>query len=83
MQHVRLSANYYAVETRDGLLRKVELPVFDGLHRYSWIVRVERFFRVDNVVGVDRLHLISVSLEGPVFNWYNGEMEVEPFADWR
>lgn len=71
------------LEDREGIIRKVELPLFDGSQPYGWIARVERFFRVGNIVGDARLHLISVSLEGPVLNWYNGEMEVEPFTDWE
>lgn len=24
-----------------------------------------------------------MSLEGPALNWFNGEVEAEPFGDWR
>lgn len=71
------------METRDGMLKKIEMPVFDGLHPFSWIARVESFFRVGNFAGDDQLQLVSMSLEGPVLNWYNGEMEEVPFTSWK
>lgn len=30
----------------------------------------------------ERLELVSLSLEGAVLNWFNGEMDTEAFADW-
>lgn len=30
----------------------------------------------------ERLYLVSFSLEGHVLNWFNGEMETDPFVDW-
>lgn len=69
-------------ENRDTLLRKVEMPVFDGSSPFGWIARVERYFRLGNFHGLERLQLISMNLEGAVLNWFNGEMEHDPFTDW-
>lgn len=33
-----------ALKTRDGLLKKVDMPVLNGTHPFSWIARAERFF---------------------------------------
>lgn len=78
------SLGYRSVmEARDGLLKKIELPVCDGSRPFNWIARVERYFRLGNYHGEDRLQLVSMSLDGPALNWYNGEMETDPFVDWR
>lgn len=33
-----------ALKNRDGLLKKVDMPVLNGTHPFSWIARAERFF---------------------------------------
>lgn len=43
---------------------------------------MEKYFRFGNFHGLERLQLISLSLEGHVLNWFNGEMENDPFIDW-
>lgn len=38
--------NVAAYATRESLLKKIELPTFDGMMPYSWICQVERYFHV-------------------------------------
>ena len=71
-----------ACETRESLVKKIEMPIFSGSGPYGWIARIERYFRFGNYHGRDRLDLIAVSLEGPVLNWFNSEMDTVPFTDW-
>ncbi|KAL0801199.1 hypothetical protein Bca101_056375 [Brassica carinata] len=59
------------------------MHVFDGSLPFSWIARVERFFRIGRYVGDAQLELVSLSLEGHVLHLYNRAMEVEPFVNWR
>ncbi|KAL0823918.1 hypothetical protein Bca101_047595 [Brassica carinata] len=70
-------------ENREGLLKKIEMPVFSGDNPFGWIAQVERYFRLGNFYGLDRLQMVSMSLEGPVLNWFNGELEHDPFTDWH
>lgn len=70
-------------ENREGLLKKIEMPVFGGTNPFGWIAQVERYFRIGQFQGLERLQMVSLSLEGPVLNWFNAEMETEPFADWH
>ena len=53
-------------ETREGLLKKIDMPVFDGASPFGWIARVERYFHIGNFHGLERLQLVSLSLEGHV-----------------
>ncbi|KAL1220176.1 hypothetical protein V5N11_008198 [Cardamine amara subsp. amara] len=70
------------LENRNGMLKKIELPVFDGIRPYGWITQAERFFRLGKYNDADKLDLISVSLQGPVLNWYNREIEKAEFQSW-
>lgn len=69
-------------ETRESLLKKVEMPVFSGDNLFDWLARVERYFRIGNFHGRERLQFVSMSLEGPVLNWFNAEMDNDPLTDW-
>ncbi|KAG2276251.1 hypothetical protein Bca52824_058806 [Brassica carinata] len=68
---------------RDKMLRKIEMHVFSGALPFDWISRVERFFRFGNYNEEEKLQLVSLSLEGPVLQWFNGEILSEPFLSWE
>lgn len=68
--------------SRESLLKKIELPVFDGSMPYRWICRVERYFRVAQYTEEQKLELVSLSLIGPVLNWYTWEAAEELFITW-
>ncbi|KAG2288910.1 hypothetical protein Bca4012_030071 [Brassica carinata] len=67
----------------DKMLRKIEIPVFSGPLPFDWISRVERFFRFGNYNEDEKLHLVSLSLEGPALQWFNGEIICDPFVNWE
>lgn len=54
----------------------MEPALLGGLHEWNITFVLETFD------GLERLQLISLSLEGHVLNWFNGEMDNDPFADW-
>ena len=80
--HLGYRGIHNALTNRDKMLRKVDMPVFAGPLPFDWISRVERFFRIGNYDEEDKLQLVSLSLEGPVLNWFNGEMLNDPFLSW-
>ena len=65
------------------MLRKVDMHVFAGPLPFDLISRVERFFRIGNYNEEEKLHQVSLSLEGPVLNWFSGEMNTDPFQSWQ
>lgn len=71
-----------SLANRDKMLKEVEMPVFSGHLPFDWISRVERFFRIGNYNDEEKLHPVSLSLEGPVLNWFNGELLTDPFMSW-
>ena len=62
--------NVAAYATREGLLKKIEFPTFDGMMPYSLICQVERYFHVAPYTEVHKLELVLLSLTGPVPNWF-------------
>lgn len=70
-------------ESRQSLLKKIELPTFDGFMPYGWIRQTERYFRTARYTEEEKLELVALSLTGPVLNWYSWEAVEEPFQDWR
>lgn len=49
---------------RDSWIKKVEMHVFEGENTFSWIAKVERFFRIEAYSEEEKLELVSISLEG-------------------
>lgn len=72
----------HSFASRESLLKKIELPVFDGSMPYGWISRVERYFRAARYEEHQKLELVALSLTGVVGNWYTWENEEEPFSSW-
>lgn len=68
---------------QDSMLKKVDMHVFAGPLPFEWISRVERFFRIGNYSEEEKPHLVLLSLEGLVLNWFNGELLSDPFQSWQ
>ncbi|CAN7071336.1 unnamed protein product, partial [Brassica oleracea var. botrytis] len=49
-------------ETREGLLKKLEMLVFSGSNPFGWIAQVERYFCFGQFHGLERAFCKSVSL---------------------
>lgn len=50
--------------------RNGDLPLFSGENAQAWLNTVERFFYINAVPEVDKLHLISLHFEGPAQGWF-------------
>ena len=74
--------NTYMFTKRESLLKKNELPKFDGLMSYCWIQNVERYFRAAKYSEQEKLELVALSLTREVLNWYLWEAEEERFESW-
>ncbi|KAG2255451.1 hypothetical protein Bca52824_074745 [Brassica carinata] len=64
------------------MMKRVELPIFDGEDTYGWIAVAERFFRMGEYDEMTKMRLVSVSLKGDVLSWFNSEILRRPFETW-
>ncbi|AAF98211.1 Hypothetical protein [Arabidopsis thaliana] len=71
------------LDNRSSLIRRIEMPVFDGSGVYEWFSKVERFFRVGRYQDSDKLDLVALSLEGVALKWFLREMSTLEFRDWN
>ncbi|CAN6921720.1 unnamed protein product, partial [Brassica oleracea] len=46
-------------ENREGMLKKLEMPVFSGSNPFGWIAQVERYFRFGQFHGLGLLQMGS------------------------
>lgn len=74
--------NLQESDNQESLLKKTELPAFDGFMPYGWICRVERFFRVVKYSEEDKLYLVHLSLVGDARDWYSEEVINGEFITW-
>lgn len=70
------------VGSKDRLLKRVELPIFEGDDAYGWFALAERYFRIGGFDDRAKLEVISVSLKGDVLSWFNSEVHRRGFQSW-
>ena len=70
-------------DSRESVLKKIELLIFSGEDVYGWIALAERFFRIGGYGELMKLELVSVSLSGDVLSWFNSEILRSPFVSWN
>lgn len=65
-----------------GGRRKLEIPVFKGDDAHGWLVRVERYFRVNQVREAEKLDAVVIALEERALNWFQWWEEQAPLRTW-
>ncbi|CAH9084460.1 unnamed protein product [Cuscuta epithymum] len=53
-----------------NMARKVDLPLFNGDGAYNWLVRMERYFRLNHITEDDKLEVSVVAMEDRALNWF-------------
>lgn len=71
------------MDSRESVLKKIELPIFSGEDAYGWIALAERFFRIGGYGELMKIELVSVSLRGDVLSWFYSEILRSPFFSWN
>jgi len=49
----------------------------------DWLIRIKRYFRVNEIEGQKKMEVLLVALEGKELHWFNGWQELVPYASWR
>ena len=55
------------LETR----RRLEIPLHSGEDAFGWLLRVERYFKINGVPDADKLEMALVAMEGAALNWFH------------
>lgn len=66
-----------------GSRRKLEIPIFKGEDTYGWLVRVERYFRLNGVRMRDKLDAVVLDMEDKALSWYQWWEEKAPLRTWE
>ncbi|KAJ1434421.1 Retrotransposon gag domain [Sesbania bispinosa] len=61
----------------------METPMFTGDDTCSWLVRVERYFKLNSVLEDEKLDAVLVALEGQALNWYQWWEEQAVVRSWE
>ncbi|KAL0724084.1 hypothetical protein Bca4012_038683 [Brassica carinata] len=70
------------IASRDKMLKKIELPCFDGNRAYEWIVDVESYFTLGQYVDREKLDVLPLCLQGQVKRWFAWVMKRGGFLTW-
>lgn len=72
--------------TRDSVRdfggRKMKIPLFRGDDAYGWIVRTERYFKLNRVEEEEKLDAVVIALEDQALNWYQWWEEQNTDLTW-
>jgi hypothetical protein len=60
----------------------LEIPIFKGDDAYGWLVRIERYFRLNGVRVHEKLDAAVIALEEKALNWFQWWEEQTPSQAW-
>ncbi|GAU48626.1 hypothetical protein TSUD_405850 [Trifolium subterraneum] len=66
-----------------GSRRRLEIPIFKGEDAYGWLVRVERYFRLNGVRVQDKVDAVVLAMEEKALNWFQWWEEQTPLRNWE
>lgn len=69
---------FYAIKGR-----KLEIPVFDGKDPDGWIMRAERYFKLNHLNDEEQIEVAVISFEGDALRWFQWEHRRQPMNDWK
>ena len=61
----------------------MEIPVFKGDDAYGWLVRVERYFRLNEVREHDKVDAVMIAMEDRALNWFQWWEDQTPLRSWE
>jgi len=63
--------------------RKLKIPIFRGDDAYGWIVRAERYFKLNMVHDDEKLDAVVIALEDKALSWFQWWEEQSPELNWE
>lgn len=69
---------FYAIKGR-----KLEIPVFDGQDPDGWIMRAERYFKLNPLSDEEQIEVAIIAFEGDALRWFQWEHRRQPMREWK
>ncbi|MCI64544.1 1-phosphatidylinositol-3-phosphate 5-kinase-like protein, partial [Trifolium medium] len=66
-----------------GGRKRLEIPIFKGDDAYGWFVRVECYFRLNEVCMQDKVDMVVLAMEEKALNWFQWWEEQTPLRNWE
>ncbi|XP_058755088.1 uncharacterized protein LOC131628242 [Vicia villosa] len=66
-----------------GSRRRLEIPLFKGEDAYGWLVKIERYFLLNEVRTKDKLDVAMMAMEDRALNWYQWWEEQTSLKTWE
>ena len=66
----------------EARVRRLELPVFEGVNPEGWIFRAERYFTVCRLTETEKLEAAVISLDGEALAWFQWADGRRPIGSW-
>ncbi|CAH9138661.1 unnamed protein product, partial [Cuscuta epithymum] len=63
--------------------RKIDLPLFNGVGAYNWVIRMERYFRLNNIDEEEMVEASMVAMEDKALNWFHVWESQTEVTDWE
>ncbi|CAH9112121.1 unnamed protein product, partial [Cuscuta epithymum] len=63
--------------------RKIDLPVFNGKDVFGWLVRMNRYFRLNQIQEDEKIDVAVVAMEDQALNWFQWWEGHAPRQNWK
>lgn len=73
----------YTERDRDPLLRRLEIPEFNGEEAESWVLRVEQYYEISDLMEEEKMRAVRMCYTGEALSWYRWERTRDPFLSWE
>lgn len=70
-------------EKNEPMMRRMEIPIFNGENAESWVLRVEQYFQLDNFSDPEKLQAVRICFNDEALMWYRWERDRNPFPNWE
>ncbi|KAG2303096.1 hypothetical protein Bca52824_031747 [Brassica carinata] len=61
----------------------MEIPVFNGEDAETWVLCVEKYFELEDLMEEDKLRTVRMCFVGDALIWYQWERNRNPFLTWE
>lgn len=62
--------------------QKLELPVFTGVDPFNWLLRVDRYFALNQVVEEEKIQAAVICMDGKALSWYHWNETINFITSW-